>query len=51
MMTNDHRPASAALSIWDRSSPDNERAAFAIQKIIHVTKQTATMESNPPISS
>ena len=41
-MTSDHRPASAALSIWDRSSPDSDRAAFAIQKIIQVTNATAT---------
>ena len=44
MMTSDHRPASAALSIWDRSSPERVRAAFAIQKIIQVTNPTATME-------
>ena len=50
-MTNDHRLASAALSIWDRSSPDSDRAAFAIQKIIQVTNPTATIESKPPMSS
>ena len=50
-MTSDHRLASAALSIWDRNSPDSDRAALAIQKIIQVTNATATMERRPPISS
>jgi hypothetical protein len=51
MMTNDHLLASAALSIWDRSSPDSDRAAFAIQKIIQVTNPTAMIDSRPPMSS
>ena len=32
-------------SIWPRSSPPMPRAAAAIQKIIQVTKPTATIES------
>ena len=38
-------------STWQRNSPESPRAAFAIQKIIHVTRPTATIESVPPISS
>ena len=49
--TSDHRLASAASSTCARSWPDSDRAADAIQKIIQVTKPTATMDSAPPISS
>ena len=49
--TSDQGLASAALSIWDRSWPDIERAALAIQKIIQVTKPTAMIDKPPPISS
>ena len=45
------RPPSAARSIWPRSSPPSPRAARAIQKIIQVTKTTATIESEPPMAS
>ena len=49
--TSDQRPPSAARSIWPRSSPLSERAVRAIQKIIQVTKPTATIDSPPPIIS
>ena len=47
----DHGRASAARSTWPRSSPQRPRAARAIQKIIQVTKPTATIDRMPPISS
>ena len=50
-ITSDQGLASAASSIWARSWPESERAARAIQKIIQVTKPTATIDSSPPISS
>ena len=49
--TSDQRVPSAALSIWPRSSPPIARAARAIQKIIQVTKPTATIDSVPPMAS
>ena len=49
--TSDQRPPSAASSILPRSSPLRPRAARAIQKIIQVTKPTATIDRLPPISS
>jgi hypothetical protein len=49
--TSDQGRVSAALSIWARRPPEIVRAALAIQKIIQVTKTTATIDNDPPISS
>lgn len=49
--TREAREASAARSTWLFRSPDRLRAERAIQKIIQVTKPTATMDSVPPIAS
>ncbi len=42
---------SRALSAAVRSSPASPLAVRAIQKIIHVTKPTAMIESVPPMNS
>jgi hypothetical protein len=49
--TSDQGLASAALSICVRRPPEMVRAALTIQKIIQVTKPTAMIDNNPPISS
>ena len=47
-MTNDHLLASAALSIWDLSSPDSDRAAFAIQKMERAKRKRQSADKALP---